>query len=219
MDKKDKNEMQETLDETAKKTKALTTKEYEAFREMSGLGMAKVDPKDIRPPQIILVQKTSDMTNLEAVDGKKPEIGQFYHTGKREIYTSFDCHFVFAAKSKFVNKMKNNELWDQYVSLGVLPDQSLFGMTFRSTALYALSKLFTAAKSQQIPMFAFNVTVEAKKIDGEKGSWFVPTIKVGGLVENPGEFDFLYSLAKDFDAQSESAANNLAPQEEEHGAE
>lgn len=187
----------------------------ENLAAMAELGMKKVDPKDIRPPQILLVQKSSDASLMQTKDGKAPQPGQFYHSGKREIMDSFDCHILFAAKSKYVNKNKNNELWDQYVALGVMKDKTMFGMNFRSTYLYALSSLFTAAKGQRAPMFAFDLHVETKKIEGEKGTWFVPVVRVGSMTEDADMFDYCYGLAKDLDEQAEAVAENLNKEEDE----
>lgn len=185
----------------------------ESLRNIAGMGMKKVDPKDIRPPQILLIQKTSDLSLMTDKGGKIPQIGQFYHTGKREVYDAFDCNILFAAKGTFVNKNRDGELWDQYLALGSMLDKTLFGMSFRSTALYALSSLFSAAKSQQVPMFAFKIKIETKLIKGEKGEWFVPVVRVGEIVSDPEHFDYLYSLAKDLDTQGEAVATNL---EEDH---
>ena len=99
---------EEEIDKVLDETKALATMTLEKLRVEANLGMKKVDPADIRPPQILLVQKTSDLSQMQPKDGQSPNVGQFYHTGKQEIYDSFDCHILFAAKSKFTNRLHND---------------------------------------------------------------------------------------------------------------
>lgn len=209
MTDKDKKLTDEAIEKAVSQDEAKSLALYEKFKDEVDLGIKKVDPADIRPPQIILVQKTTDLALVEDTNGNQAEIGQFYHTGKRVIYTAFNCNFIYAAKTKFINRFHDNEEWDQYQALGVLDDGTLFGMTFRSTALYALSKLFQAVKGAALPMFLFNCKVESQLIKGEKGDWYVPAIRVGNMVEDEGRVDFLHSLAREFDVQGEKVVRSL----------
>lgn len=180
------------------------------LKEIENMGMSKVDPADIRPPQIILVQKSSDFELLQDKNGKKPEVGDYFHTGKREIYKDFQCHFLFASKSTYIDRRKEDQPEkDQYTALGAMKDLSLFAMWFRGTAVYALSSLFTASQANHAPMFAFEVTMETKKLEGDKGSWYVPVCRVGQIVQDMVMFDELYTLAKRFDNKPDETATNL----------
>lgn len=188
--------------------------------EYTKVGMSKVDPNDIRPPQIILVQKSSDLSLLEDKDGNIPKVGQFYHTGKKIINDSFVCHILFAAKSKYTNRRQtlpdgSNPVLDQYQIIGVLKDMSLFGMNFRSTALFALSSLFTAVQSQNLPMFSFNVEIENKSLKGDKGEWFVPVVRVGKVEEDTNLLKNLLEMASRFDSNADKVASSISSDEEE----
>ena len=184
------------------------------MKPLANIGMSRVDPIDIRPPQILLVQKLSDMTLMVDKNGTQAIPGQYYHTGKQKIWPEFHCHWLFAAKGTYVDKRKPEEgEKPQYQALGVIKDDlTLFGMVFRSSAQYVLSSLFTVAKSQNVPMFVFNVKMETKMLEGEKGSWFVPVCRVGEMVTDSAKFDELYKLAKQFD---ERADQIFKPEEEE----
>ena len=57
------------------------------LQNMSGVGMRNVDPMDIRPPMCLLVQKISNISEMVTAENVKPEPGQFFHTGKNEIYS------------------------------------------------------------------------------------------------------------------------------------
>ena len=178
------------------------------------LGMRGVDSMDILPPQILLTQKLSDFSQFVDKDGVQAKVGQYFHTGKSEIYDSFECHFLFAAKGTYISKQKPEEGKKfQYKVLGVLADDlSLFAQVFRSSALFALSKLFTAVISQKRPMFSFLCRMETKELSGDKGDWFVPVLRLKGEVEDPAKLVFLEEQAKAVDLRSEVEDEDAAIQ-------
>lgn len=131
--------------------------------------------------------------------GKRAELGQYFHTGKMEIMDAFDCNFVYVAKGKFINKRKNNEEWDKFTTIGVMKnDANLFGMVFKSTALYAMSSLFTAVQAQKKPMFSFNIKMEVKKLEGDQGTWYIPVVRVGAIETDTDRLIALYKLARKY---------------------
>jgi len=200
---------------------ALTIKNTKLLKEISHMGMGKVDPADIRPSQILLAQKMSDYSMMVDRAGEVAKDGDYFHTGKREILKTFPCHFLFAAKGTYVDRreMEKKETEEeifkpQYSVIGVMQkDLSMFGMTFRSSALWALSSLFSAVASQGVPMFSFICTMETKQISGKKGSWFVPVCRVGETEGDPDRFDELYKMASKFDEQTDATAKTLSQEE------
>lgn len=205
MPKKDKTEQDVNeafgLEKTEKKELQLA--DDGVLQTMAGMGMSGVDPADIRPPQIILTQKSSDFSLLVDKKGEVAKTGQFFHTGKREIYEEFDCYFLWANKSKYIDRRKEDQPeLEQYQVVGVLKeDQSLFGMTLRSSAMNVLSSLFSAAVSQKMPMFVYNCHMETKTLSNDKGEWTIPVCRVGEVERDQGVIDDLYSLTKKFDEQ------------------
>jgi len=188
-----------------KAPKALAVYGKDRLEQNARVGMKGVDPMDIRPPQILLAQALSDFDQLTDQDGKQAKIGQFFHTGKLKIYNSFECYFLFAAKSKYINRRKpeKGEL-DQYKVLGVMVDGlSLFAMTFRSSSLYTLSPLFGMATSRKRPMYSFVCEIKTKMLSGEKGDWFIPVLRIKSPEKNPEKLVLLEEQARKFDLRTE----------------
>ena len=174
------------------------------------VGMRGVDPMDIRPPQILLLQKSSDLSQFIDGKGRQAKVGQFFHTGKNQIYDSFECYFLFAAKSKYVSKQKPQEgEKDQYKSIGVMADDlTLFAQVFRSTALYTLSRLFSSVKTQRRPMYSFLVKIETKELSGELGTWFVPVLRILGKEADVNKLLILEEQAKALDLRTEEMSSD-----------
>ena len=192
------------------KTRKAVVKYDDARLERNvNVGMRGVDPMDIRPPQILLLQKPSDLTQFIDGKGRQAKVGQFFHTAKMEIYDSFECYFLFAAKSKYINKHKPQEgEKDQYKAIGVLAsDFSLFGETFRSSALFTLSRLFSAVKAQKRPMYSFLVKIETKMLSGKKGDWFVPVLRILKEEADAGKLVLLEDQAKALDMRTEELSD------------
>lgn len=165
------------------------------------LGMSGVDPGDIRPPQILLIQKSSDDGAFVDTEKNQPKVGQFFHTGKNIILDAFDCYFVWAAKGKFINRKKEGTPeQEQYQAIGLYgEDLTMFGYRFRSSALYALSPLFTSVVAQKTPMFALRVHVDTKQLTGKLGTWYIPVVHVMGPETDEGKLAELHTAALQFD--------------------
>ena len=199
---------QEKQIEKKKEEKSLVTYDKARLEANAKVGMSKVDPMDIRPPTILLIQKSSDMSQFVDFSGKQADIGQFFHTGRSVIYNTFKCYFLFAAKSKYVDKRKPEEGEKaQYRALGVLADDlSLFAMVFRSSSLYTLSPLFSSVASMNRPMFSFLCEIETKKLSGDKGDWFIPVLRIKGPENDPQKLMILEEKSKAFDTRADDLA-------------
>lgn len=192
----------------AKKTKAITKYSKDRLTKNANVGMSKVDPIDIKPPRILLMQKLSALSEFTDHMGKHPKVGQFFHTGKLRILETVKCNFLFAAKGTYIDRRaKPEEEKDQYQTLAVMQeDQSLFAMTFRSSAINALSQLFGVAASQKIPMYCLNVEIETKELTGKKGTWLVPVVRIRNVEKNDERLIFLEDYALKFDKVAEKLA-------------
>ncbi len=173
--------------------------------EDMNVGMSKVDPLDIRPPMVLLIQKSSALEDFTDAQGNTPKLGQFFHNGKMKIVDSFECYFLFAAKSTWINRRKP-ELGQlpQYKAIGACAiDFTLFAMNFRSSSLYTLSGLFTATKSMNRPMYSLKCTIESKSLENKDGKWWIPAIKKIEPEEDPEKLKKLYDLAHGLDAKAD----------------
>jgi hypothetical protein len=213
MEKTNEKPTQESLDSSGEKNKGIIKYGEKELKKDFMVGLAQVPMEDIRPPQILLIQKSSDLEDFVDKEGNQPKVGQFFHTGKMEIMDSFECFFLYAAKSKYVSKVKPEEgEKDQFKAVGVLAgDLSTFGYIFRSSALFALSPLYTAVVSQQRPMFSMKVKIETKELSNDKGSWFIPVVRLTGEEEDFEKLQTLCSMAKKYD----KTVVDIMPEDEE----
>jgi len=185
--------------------KGIVAYDDKRLAENAKVGMSKVDPEDIRPPKILLMQKSSKLDDFITTDGKQAKIGDYFHTGKLEIYKTFKCYILFAAKNKYIDKRKPEEGEKyQYRMVAVLADDfSLFAMIFRSSSLYTLSGLFTASASTRRPMYSFLCEMEIKKLSGEKGDWLVPALRIRQPETDSEKLILLEDLARGLDLKSD----------------
>ena len=196
--------------------KALAELPPDFLKNISGVGMKNVDPMDIKPPMCLLVQKISNISEMVTLDAKSPRPGQFFHTGKNEIYDYVECAVVYAAKSKYIDKNHPEKgLQDQYKALAVsLDDFKVFGLLFRSSAQYALSPLFSKAASSNRPMFSFQIRIDSKLLVNAKNQeYFVPVVKIDQLISDQKMLQDLYKIAKKFDRDVQTT--NIEDEEEE----
>ena len=172
------------------------------------IGMSKVDPMDIRPPQVRLIQKSSKADEFADTEGNHPKVGQYFHNGRMKIFDTFECYILMAAKGSYIDRRKEAEgEKPQYKAVGVMADDySIFGMTFRSSALYCLAPLYTAACSQRRPMYSFKVKFEVKELENEKGAWSIPVLRIESEESDEGKLAMLSELAKGFDVKAEEIA-------------
>jgi hypothetical protein len=188
-------------------TKALSKMDASWNKERMYMGMRGVDPADIRPPQIIICQKSSDTQSLVDKEGKTPKLGQYFHTGQARIMDSFDCFFLMAQKGTYIDRRKKEQpVLPQYSAIGVMAeDLSIFGIKFRSSALWALSKLFTAVVGLKRPMFSIMVTMGIKELTNDKGTWWIPVIEQWKPIDEGDLLIELEHVAQKFDKPVEKA--------------
>lgn len=186
---------------------SLYTNEYLA--KNANIGMSHVDPIDVLPPQILLVQKSSDLSALKDGKGNSAKIGQYFHTGKNEIMDDFEAWILFAAKGKYTDKRKPEDgVKLQYKAIGVMiKDGTLFAIKFRSSALFTLAPLFTSVVSAKRPMYAIKTKFEVKKLSGDKGEWFVPVCRVTGIESDQEKLTILERQAVLLEMQGEKIVN------------
>jgi hypothetical protein len=189
------------------------------LKKVQNIGMSKVDPADIRPPSILLVQKSSDLSLFQDVTGNQPKIGQYFDTGKLEIMDSFEAYILLAAKSKYVDKIKPEEgEKDQYKAIGMrAEDLSLFQITFKSSSLYTLSGLFTTTVASKRPMFSIKVKFETKELKNEKGSWIIPVLRIIGSEEDIEKLKELERNATMLDLKAEEIVRRHSEELDEQG--
>lgn len=201
-------------------TKKIVKYTDEYFKKNYTIGL-KIDKSDIKPPTIILIQKSSDTSKMTTPEGDTPKPGEYFHTGRLEIMKEFNCYFIFVAKSFYYDKRDaEQEQKPQFKAIGVMSDDfSVFGMTFKGTYLYTLSSLFTTVASQKKPMFVFKCRMETKQISGAKGDWYVPVLRIEGVEEDEKKLQILEEIAKAYDKAKPIIEEDKEEIEEEKKAE
>src|SRR3990167_3145453 len=191
--------------------KKIITYNNERLHQMAHVGMKSVDPRDIRPPQILLIQSNTNTREMVTPAGKFPFAGQYFHTGKLEIHDEFECYFIHAAKGTYIDKRKPEAgVKNQYQVIGVMDDMSIFGILFRSTSYWTLSKLFSISVSQNRPMFSMRVKMEKKELENSQGKWFIPVCRIMGVEADSSKLSQLEEIALRFD----SMATTSIPEED-----
>jgi len=181
--------------------KGIVKYDEQRLKENAALGMRGVDPADIRPPSILLAQKSSDFSMMIDRNGNVAQIGQYFHTGKLQVFCAFEGYILYAAKSKYLDKRNLGKgKQDQYKILGVMADDfSLFAMTFKSSSLYCLTSLFGIAASNQRPLYSYRIRMETKELSGEKGTWTVPVCRIVAPEKDTEKLLMLEDQARAFD--------------------
>lgn len=194
----------------AKKSENQITKfDKDKLKKLSRVGMRGVPSEDIRPPKMLLMQKISDREAFTDSEGNQPKVGQYFHTGTNTIHDEFECYFIMATKGTYIDRRESEKQGqdvekDQYVVIGIMKnDMRPFGMNFRSSSLYTLSSLFTAAASAQRPMFSFLIKMETKELSNENGNWLIPVARIVGQEEDEDKLNTLMDYAMQFDVKSE----------------
>lgn len=198
------------------KEKALVAPDNEQLKKNQTLGMADVDPQDIRPPMVILMNALSSFSSFTDEEGNHPEAGEFFHNGTLRILKDFDCYFIWAGKGVFIDKRHPEDGEKKmYRVIGIMADDSsIFGMRFKVSSLYALSPLFTAVTANKRGMYSIRCKMEAKLITGKKGSWFVPTLSVTGFENDVEKLKILEAQAMIYDRMGAKAAPKDENEEE-----
>jgi len=189
-------------------SKEIVKYDSERFLKYQSLGMKKVDPQDIRPPTVILMNTNSNVKNFVDQEGNNPKPGEFFHNGTLRILPEFECYFVWAGKGKFVDKRSPEKgEQDVYRAIGVMADDfSIFGMRFKVSSLYTLSPLFTAVTANKRGMYSIKCKMKSKYLSGKKGDWYIPTLSIVGFETDPEKLEALEKIALNYDKLGIKAA-------------
>jgi len=202
--------------EVKKPEAALVKYDAERLRRNQGVGMKGVDPKDIRPPTILLMNPLSKVESFVDKDGNNPKAGEFFHNGTLRILPEFECYFIWAGKGEFRDKrFPEKGVQQMYRAIGMMVDDfSIFGMSFKVSSLYTLSPLFTAVSANKRGMYSIKCKIQSKFISGKKGDWFIPTLSVVGFEEDPARLVILERMALNYDTLGTKAAPKGENEEE-----
>ena len=159
-------------------------------------GLFDVEPDDILPAPVKLIQGTSDLTKFVSTDGTNAIPGQFYFYSKKLLMDDFVCYFItiFKQPDRFSN---NNDL--TYVGVGVLDDlKTIFQMDFRKAAIPSIKHVISLSFFNQMPIYGIKVKVSSEQRKGKKGSYYIPKITFVKVESDLNKLDELCSLSKKY---------------------
>jgi hypothetical protein len=161
-------------------------------------GLFDIEPDDILPAPVKLIQGSSDLTKYASVDGNRAVPGQFYFYSKKLLLDKFDCYFItiFKQPDRF---SKNNDM--SYVAVGVMDDLDLvFQMDFKKAAIPSIKHVISLSFFNQMPIYGIKVNVSSDQRKGQKGSYYVPKITFVKVESDLDKLEKLSALSKKYAA-------------------
>jgi len=159
-------------------------------------GLFDIEPDDVLPAPVKLIQGSSDLTKYVSADGYRSVPGQFYFYSKKLLLDKFDCYFItiFKQPDRF---SKDNDL--SYVAVGVLDDfSSIFQMDFKKAAIPSIKHVISLSFFNQMPIYGIKVNVSSDQRKGKKGSYYIPKISFVKVESDLDKLDKLSDLSKKY---------------------
>jgi len=159
-------------------------------------GLFDIEPDDILPAPVKLIQGSSDLTKYVSADGYRALPGQFYFYSKKLLLDKFDCYFItiFKQPDRF---SKNNDM--SYVAVGVMDDLDLvFQMDFKKAAIPSIKHVISLSFFNQMPIYGIKVNVCSDQRKGQKGSYYIPKITFVKVESDLDKLEKLSSLSKKY---------------------
>lgn len=195
-------------EKTMNETKALATSDYSKY---AGMGMKNITAEDIRPPMMFMVQGNIDKTELVDAKGKQCPDGHYYIKSFKEVLKKVSGYIVWVRKDhyKAPQEASNSDIrWDgsrMYRVIFIRKDtMQPIAITFKKSSLSALNDLFTVSKVKNLPIFLFEVELEAVSTTNKKGQkYFKSVVSVVGPEKDTATLDKLFTMAQGFDGKDE----------------
>ena len=159
-------------------------------------GLFDIEPDDVLPAPVKLIQGSSDLTKYVSADGYRSVPGQFYFYSKKLLLDKFDCYFItiFKQPERF---SKNNDM--SYVAVGVMDDLDLvFQMDFKKAAIPSIKHVISLSFFNQMPIYGIKVNVSSDQRKGQKGSYYIPKISFVKVESDLDKLEKLSSLSKKY---------------------
>ena len=108
---------------TIKKETALATYDQMRMRKNFSLGTTGVDPSDVMPSMVKLVQGTTDLDRVKDSEGISAKVGQFFFYGDKSILDSIEGYILNLAKvNDPYNNKDNGQPEKMYRVIGIFSD-------------------------------------------------------------------------------------------------
>ena len=179
-----------------KKETTLTAYDPIRMRKNFSLGSTGIDPTDIMPSMVKLVQGTTDLDRVKDNEGNQAQVGQFFFYGDKSILDSIDGYILNLAKVDDPYNNKNDGTPEKmYRAIGIFSDLlTPFVMYFRRGAINTVKNLLGNVFANLRGVYTFKIQIKTEQRKGEKGNYMTPVI---GIVDKENEPTILEILEKE----------------------
>lgn len=163
-----------------KEEKALVTYDQVRMSKNVALGTAGIDPADVMPVQVKLVQGSSDFSKLIDESGTQAKVGQYFFMGDKSIHETVKCYVLSLAKvNDPFNPRDDGSFEKMYRMIAVFDDlKTPFTMNFRRGAIYTIKSLISNVFSQKRGVYTFKIELSYEQRKGKEGNYLVPVVKI-----------------------------------------
>lgn len=171
------------------------------MRKNFTLGISNIDPEDITPSKIKLVQGTSDTDKLISSTGERAKIGQFFYFGTRQILDSVDGYIINLSKiDDPFNKRADGTSEKMYQAIGVFEDLATSWLfEFRRGAIATVKNFLTQVFVELRGIYTYKIRITSETKKGEKGNYLVPVINIIKKEDDSNKLARLESEAKKYE--------------------
>lgn len=168
------------------KEKGLATYDQDRIKRNVGLGISGIDPADVMPAQLKLVQGSSDLSKLVTGDGTQAKVGNFFFQGNKTVHEKVICYVLNLAKvNDPFNQRDDGSYEKMYRMIAVFDDfKTTFSMNFRRGAIDTIKNFLGEIFSQKRGAYSFKIEISFEQKTGKKGNYLVPLIKILETVKN-----------------------------------
>jgi len=181
---------------TEKKETKLAAYDPIRMRKNFSLGATGIDPTDIMPSMVKLVQGTTDLDRVKDNEGVSAQVGQFFFYGDKSILDAIDGYILNLAKVDDPYNKKNDGTPEKmYRVIGIFSDLlTPFVMYFRRGAINTVKNLLGNVFANLRGVYTFKIQIKTEQRKGEKGNYMTPVI---GIVDKENELTILEILEKE----------------------
>ena len=181
---------------TEKKETTLAAYDPIRMRKNFSLGATGIDPTDIMPSMVKLVQGTTDLDRVKDNEGVSAQVGQFFFYGDKSILDAIDGYILNLAKVDDPYNKKNDGTPEKmYRVIGIFSDLlTPFVMYFRRGAINTVKNLLGNVFANLRGVYTFKIQIKTEQRKGEKGNYMTPVI---GIVDKENEPTILEILEKE----------------------
>jgi len=187
--------------ERAKKDKeketAIATYDQERMKKNASLGTSGIDPADVMPSEVKLVQGSTDFSRVVDEEGTQAKVGQFFFRGDKSIHESVKGYALSLAKvNDTFNQREDGSFDKMYRMIGVFEDlKTPFTLNFRRGAITTVKTLLSNVFSQKRGIYTFKIEITTEQRsavkDGKQVNYLLPVITIIEKISDPKMLNLL----------------------------